>query len=104
MRSFDAVDAAFFLEWLAGPRNRLGLPESIRLCNQRIEERIPVKSFAVGLTDGPLHCGKSSVTQAAKKHLPQRPAPSDLPATCAERRCGNLIPYAKVVLFFDHFE
>src|SRR4030095_13187973 len=37
LRSFDAGDADFFLELLPGPRDRDGLPESIRFWKARIE-------------------------------------------------------------------
>ena len=38
LRSFDAHDADFFLELLPGPRDRDGLPESLRFWKTRIEE------------------------------------------------------------------
>ena len=37
LRSFDANDADFFLELLAGPRDRHGMPESIRFWKSQIE-------------------------------------------------------------------
>src|SRR5262245_4718847 len=37
LRSFDANDADFFLELLPGPRDREGLPDSIRFWKTRIE-------------------------------------------------------------------
>ena len=37
LRSFDEHDADFFLELLPGPRNRDGLPESIRFWKTQIE-------------------------------------------------------------------
>jgi serine/threonine protein kinase/formylglycine-generating enzyme required for sulfatase activity len=64
LRSFDAGDADFFLELLPGPRDRDGLPESIRFCKTRIEETDPDKTFAVGLIYGPSGCGKSSLVKA----------------------------------------
>src|SRR5262249_17446686 len=48
LRSFDAHDADFFLELLPGPRDRNGLPDSIRFWKSRIEETDPDKTFAVG--------------------------------------------------------
>ena len=39
LRSFDARDSDFFLELLPGPRDREGLPESLRFWKTRIEER-----------------------------------------------------------------
>ncbi len=41
LRSFDRQDADFFLELLPGPRDRDGLPESIRFWKARIEETDP---------------------------------------------------------------
>src|ERR1700733_2941448 len=38
LRSFDAQDADFFLELLPGPRDREGLPDSIRFWKGRIED------------------------------------------------------------------
>ena len=48
LRSFDAHDADFFLELLPGPRDRDGLPDSIRFWKTRIEETDPDKTFPVG--------------------------------------------------------
>jgi serine/threonine protein kinase/formylglycine-generating enzyme required for sulfatase activity len=64
LRAFDAADADFFLELLPGPRNRDGLPESIRFWKARIEERDPEQTFTVGLLYGPSGCGKSSLMKA----------------------------------------
>ena len=64
MRSFDAKDADFFLELLPGPRDRDGLPESIRFWKSRIEETDADETFRVGLIYGPSGCGKSSLVKA----------------------------------------
>jgi serine/threonine protein kinase len=64
LRSFDARDADFFLELLPGPRDRDGLPDSIRFWKQRVEESDPDQTFAVGLLYGPSGCGKSSLVKA----------------------------------------
>jgi hypothetical protein len=64
LRSFDAGDADFFLELLPGPRDRDGLPESIRFWKTRIEATDPDDTFAVGLVYGPSGCGKSSLVKA----------------------------------------
>ena len=64
LRSFDEQDADFFLELLPGPRDRDGLPESIRLWKTRIEERDADKTFSVGLLYGPSGSGKSSLIKA----------------------------------------
>jgi serine/threonine protein kinase len=64
LRAFDAGDADFFLELLPGPRDRDGLPESIRFWKSRIEATDPDETFAVGLLYGPSGCGKSSLVRA----------------------------------------
>lgn len=69
LRSFDAGDAAFFLELLPGPRDREGLPDSIRFWKARIEATDPDGAFAVGVLYGPSGCGKSSLVKAGL--LPQ---------------------------------
>ncbi len=64
LRSFDAHDADFFLELLPGPRDRDGLPDSLRFWKLRIEEPDADNTFAVGLIYGPSGCGKSSLVKA----------------------------------------
>ncbi len=64
LRSFDVHDADFFLELLPGPRDRDGLPDSIRFWKIRIEETDAESTFPVGLIYGPSGCGKSSLVKA----------------------------------------
>lgn len=64
LRSFDAHDADFFLGLLPGPRDRDGLPESVRFWKTRIETPDPDAAFPVGLIYGPSGCGKSSLVKA----------------------------------------
>ena len=64
LRSFDRHDAEFFLELLPGPRDRNGLPESLRFWKTRIEETNADATFSVGLIYGPSGCGKSSLVKA----------------------------------------
>jgi hypothetical protein len=64
LRSFDEHDAGFFLELLPGPRDRDGLPESIRFWKTRVEITDPDRTFRVGLIYGPSGCGKSSLVKA----------------------------------------
>ncbi|MFI5457553.1 MAG: protein kinase [Isosphaerales bacterium] len=64
LRSFDEQDADFFLELLPGPRDRDGLPDSIRFWKTLIERTDPDKTFRVGLIYGPSGCGKSSLVKA----------------------------------------
>jgi serine/threonine protein kinase len=71
LRSFDEHDADFFLELLPGPRDREGLPESLRFWKTRIETTDADKTFRVGLIYGPSGCGKSSLMKAGL--LPRLP-------------------------------
>ncbi|HVK16473.1 MAG TPA: SUMF1/EgtB/PvdO family nonheme iron enzyme [Fimbriiglobus sp.] len=64
LRAYDAADADFFLELLPGPRDRHGLPDSLRFWKRRIEEKDPDQTFSVGLLYGPSGCGKSSLVKA----------------------------------------
>src|SRR5262249_49844531 len=64
LRSFDRNDAHFFLQLLPGPRDRDGLPESVRFWKTRIESTDPDATFKVGLIYGPSGCGKSSLVKA----------------------------------------
>jgi eukaryotic-like serine/threonine-protein kinase len=64
LRSFDAHDADFFLELLPGPRDRKGLPDSLRFWKTCIEEADADNTFTVGLIYGPSGCGKSSLVKA----------------------------------------
>jgi formylglycine-generating enzyme required for sulfatase activity len=64
LRAFDAQDSDFFLELLPGPRDREGLPASIRFWKTRIESTDPAATFQVGLIYGPSGCGKSSLVRA----------------------------------------
>ena len=64
LRAFDQRDADFFLELLPGPRDRDGLPDSIRFWKDRIEETDSEQTFRVGLIYGPSGCGKSSLVKA----------------------------------------
>jgi formylglycine-generating enzyme required for sulfatase activity len=63
LRSFDADDSDFFLQLLPGPRDKNGLPESIRFWKHRIESADD-PSFTVGVIYGPSGCGKSSLVKA----------------------------------------
>jgi len=134
LRSFDLEDADFFLELLPGPRDRDGLPESIRFWKRKIEQIDPDMTFKVGLIYGPSGCGKSSLVKAGllprlrthvypvyieatseetearlKKGL--RKACSDLPHgvglvdSLAHLRRGRMLPAGrKVLLVLDQFE
>jgi len=64
LRSFDEQDADFFLELLPGPRDRDGLPDSIRFWKRKTEQIDPDLTFKVGLIYGPSGCGKSSLVKA----------------------------------------
>jgi serine/threonine protein kinase/formylglycine-generating enzyme required for sulfatase activity len=134
LRSFDAHDAEFFLGLLPGPRDRDGLPESIRFWKTRIEESDPDNTFAVGLLYGPSGCGKSSLVKAGlvprlaghvvalyveatangtearllkglRKHCPDLPADLGLIETVAALRRGRGLPLdKKLLIVLDQFE
>jgi hypothetical protein len=63
LRSFDANDSEYFLQLLPGPRDKSGLPESIRFWKYRIESE-DAPAFTVGVIYGPSGCGKSSLVKA----------------------------------------
>jgi formylglycine-generating enzyme required for sulfatase activity/tetratricopeptide (TPR) repeat protein len=134
LRSFEAQDADFFLELLPGPRDRQGLPDSIRFWKTRIEETDPDSTFAVGLIYGPSGCGKSSLVKAGllprladhilpvymeatadqtearllaglRKHCPAVSAEGGLKGALAALRRGQGLPSGKkVLLVLDQFE
>src|SRR5205814_1332133 len=134
LRSFDKEDADFFLELLPGPRNRHGVPDSVRFWQSRIEETDPDRTFSVGLIYGPSGCGKSSFVKAGllprlashvvpvyleatsrdseprllaalRKRCPSLPASSPLAEALARlRRAQDLPPGKKIVLVLDQFE
>jgi formylglycine-generating enzyme required for sulfatase activity len=64
LRVFDAHDSHFFLGLLPGPRDRDGLPETLRFWKHRLEARGPDEAFRIGLLYGPSGCGKSSLVRA----------------------------------------
>jgi serine/threonine protein kinase/formylglycine-generating enzyme required for sulfatase activity len=134
LRSFDAHDADFFLELLPGPRDRDGLPDSIRFWKARIEEQDPERTFCVGLLYGPSGCGKSSLVKAGllprlakpvtavyveatgeetearllkglRRGVPDLPNNLGLIESLAAVRQGRLLePGRKVLLVLDQFE
>jgi formylglycine-generating enzyme required for sulfatase activity len=134
LRSFDQEDADFFLELLPGPRDRDGLPESIRFWKKKIERIDADLTFKVALIYGPSGCGKSSLIKAGLlprlgKHVfpvyveataeeTQARLLKGLRKACAElprglglvdslatlRRGRILPPERKVLLVIDQFE
>src|SRR5262249_26363313 len=134
LRSFDQQDADFFLELLPGPRDRDGLPESIRFWKRKIEQIDPDLTFNVGLIYGPSGCGKSSLVKAGllpplgkhvlpgyveatpeetesrllkglRKGCPKLPQGSGLVDSLANLRRGRILPpERKVLLVLDQFE
>ncbi len=134
LRSFDEHDADFFLELLPGPRDRDGLPDSLRFWETRIEEKDADNTFTVGLIYGPSGCGKSSLVKAGllprlsdeviaiyleatagetgarllnglRKKCPALPANLGLKETLGALRRGQGMPVGKKVLIvLDQFE
>ncbi len=64
LRHYDAADADFFLDLLPGPKDREGLPDSLRFWKGRIEETSGGPAFGVGVLCGPSGSGKSSLLHA----------------------------------------
>ncbi len=134
LRSFDEQDADFFLELLPGPRDRDGLPDSIRFWKRKLEQLDPDLTFKVGLIYGPSGCGKSSLVKAAllprlgkhvlsvyveatpdetegrllrglRKVCPELPQGLGLVESLANLRRGRILPpERKVLLVLDQFE
>jgi serine/threonine protein kinase/formylglycine-generating enzyme required for sulfatase activity len=134
LRSFDATDADFFLQLLPGPRDREGLPDSIRFWKSHIESGDGSSAIPVGLIYGPSGCGKSSLMKAGllpllakavhviyvestpedtevhilrdlRRQLPGLPDDLGLVETLAALRRGRFLgPGRKVLLVLDQFE
>ncbi len=134
LRSFDRHDADFFLELLPGPRDRNGLPDSLRFWKLRIESTDPDTTFGVGLIYGPSGCGKSSLVKAGllprlardvlpvyiestpdetearllrgiRKACPELGTGLDLVDSLAALRRGHVLgPSQKLLLVLDQFE
>lgn len=134
LRSYDAHDADFFLELLPGPRDRYGLPDSLRFWKKRIEQLDATRTFSVGLIYGPSGCGKSSLVRAGllprlspnistvyleatstgveekilreiRRHCADLNNTLNLAETLAALRCGEGIPGdQKLVIVIDQFE
>jgi len=133
LRSFDANDSNFFLQLLPGPRDKDGLPESIRFWKHRIEDSNDL-TFTVGVIYGPSGCGKSSLVKAGllprlarrvvsvyveatpdetetrllnglRRKLATLPADLDLKQTISAIRQGQrLRADQKIVIVLDQFE
>ena len=116
------------------PRDRHGLPDSLRFWKTRIEETDPDQTFSVGLLYGPSGCGKSSLVKAGllprlaehvqvvyveatpaetearlvkglRKRCPEAPVHEGLvPALAGLRRGTGLPAGKKVLIVLDQFE
>ena len=133
LRSFDGADADFFLELIPGPRDRHGLPDTIRFWKRKLEETNAEATFPVGLLYGPSGCGKSSFVKAGliprlgghvtvlyveatgedtestvldnlRRHFPQLDTCETLTKALGKLRRVVLSDGHKVVLIIDQFE
>ena len=64
VRPFEARDAIAFRELLPGPKDRLGIPDSIQFWKRKIERENELERFTVGAIMGPGGSGKSSFVRA----------------------------------------
>ena len=64
LRCFDENDCEFFMRLLPGPKDRLGLPESLRFWTSKLGTEGPVEKTPIGIIYGPSGCGKSSFVRA----------------------------------------
>ena len=134
LQSFDAHDADFFLDLVPGPRDRNGLPESLRFWKTRIEASDTDQMLQIGMIFGPSGCGKSSLIKAGllprlsknvitiyleatanhtetgvlkrvQKRCPHLPATTSLSETLQLLRRGHgLAAGQKVLIVLDQFE
>ncbi|SIO58324.1 Serine/threonine protein kinase [Singulisphaera sp. GP187] len=134
LRCFEAEDADFFLKLLPGPRDRDGLPDSLRFWKSRVEATDTDRAFRVGLVYGPSGCGKSSLVKAGllprldatvtpllleatprelesrlehalRKRFDTLPTEARLPELLGSIRRGAWVPEGgKVLLVIDQFE
>ena len=134
LRSFDSEDADFFQDLLPGPRDRNGVPDSLRFWTSRIEETEPDDTFSIGLIYGPSGCGKSSFVKAGllprisddvisvytestptdteasvlngiRKRCPAMATDLNLKETLADLRRGEDLPDGKkILIILDQFE
>ncbi len=130
LRSFGPDDAGFFLELVHGPKDRDGLPDSVRFWKTRVESD---DSFPVGLIYGPSGSGKSSMVRAGllprlaprivrvyegaadgleprllthiRRSCPRITAEASLDEALAQVRRGTVLPRgSKLVIVLDQFE
>jgi serine/threonine protein kinase/formylglycine-generating enzyme required for sulfatase activity len=134
LQAFAAHDADFFLQLMQGPRDREGLPESIRFWKTRIEDFDADSTFSVGMIYGPSGCGKTSLVRAGlmprlaghvvvisieatagqteqrlsnglRKRLSRIPAETSLQEAIMAVRRGQFMPAGqKLLLILDQFE
>jgi eukaryotic-like serine/threonine-protein kinase len=133
IRSFDREDAGFFLSLLPGPRDRSGIPDSVRFWKTRIQGSGPDPVFRVGMIYGPSGSGKSSFLKAGvipqlsesvqtvyvectpletetrllnalRRACPELSADVELPAALACVRRGLVTTPRKLLIVLDQFE
>jgi serine/threonine protein kinase len=133
LQSYTDRDADFFLHLVPGPRDRDGLPESIRFWRNWVRDNDPINN-SIGLLYGPSGSGKSSLVKAGlvpklpgevlhvyveatstetedrllrglRKVLPSIPRGLSIQRVLEQVRDGKLLPNGKkLLLVFDQFE
>ena len=133
LRSFDHEDAGFFLRLLPGPRDRSGIPDSVRFWKTRIQEPRPEPAFRIGMIYGPSGSGKSSFLKAGiipqlsesvqtiyiestpletearllnalRRACPDLSADLGLAESLASVRRGRIVAPRKLLIVLDQFE
>ncbi|MDB4614603.1 protein kinase [bacterium] len=86
LRSFESSDSRFFLSLLPGPYNAEGLPESVSVLRERVDNNSTMVPSPVAVVFGPSGSGKSSLVKAGLLPL----LPRRISAVCVDASLPNL--------------
>ncbi|MFK8113954.1 MAG: protein kinase [Rubripirellula sp.] len=134
LRSYDRHDKDFFARMLPGPRDRDGIPDSLRFWQREIDRTEGTDPLRVGVIYGPSGCGKSSFVKAGllplvsssvhcvfveatqgdtedrllrgiRRRYPKLPANEGLASTLIQiREFGELSRRRRLLIVIDQFE